>query len=497
MSTAQDGQRLVGGRYRLTERLGAGAMGTVWRGDDLLLGRPVAVKEVVLPPGTRPEEAEVLRERTRREARAAARLDHPSAVRVYDVVEEDGRPWLVLELVEGRTLAEVVAGDGPLPPGRTAQVGLALLGALEAAHAKGIVHRDVKPGNVLLTEHGRVVLTDFGIATSAGDSALTSGGLLIGSPAYIAPERARGLSPGAASDLWSLGATLYTAVEGRPAFDEDGDPLRTVTAVVSGQPAPCVLAGPLAPVLDGLLQNDPDQRLTAGPARAMLQRVATLEDRTSVLRPVRAPAADATAALQLPPPAPVRRRRRAPALVAGVVALALAAGGSYALTRPGPPGARAAGPATSSAPTPTPAGWTTYTDPAGWTAALPPGWVRSTYKGQVQFRDEVHRRTLRVSSGPAAAGGAVQAWRTASPSYARVLADYRQLRIAPVDYRGLDAADLEFTYTSEATALHVLDRTVVTGGTAQVLYWQTGAADFAASLPVFTEIAAAFRLPTS
>ena len=264
--------RLVGGRYRLLERLGSGGMGTVWRADDVVLGRQVAVKEVVFPPGTREEEAEVLRERTRREARSAARLDHPSAVTVYDVVEEDGRPWLVLELVEARTLAQAVTEDGPLPPDEVARVGLAVLGALEAAHAQGIVHRDVKPSNVLLRADGRVVLTDFGIATTTGDSSLTHTGLLLGSPAYIAPERIRGESPGPASDLWSLGATLFTAVEGRPPFDS-GDALLTVTAVVTGDHAPYVQAGPLAPALDALLEKDPGARIQLPAARAMLQEV--------------------------------------------------------------------------------------------------------------------------------------------------------------------------------------------------------------------------------
>ncbi|MCW2620814.1 MAG: serine/threonine protein kinase, partial [Frankiales bacterium] len=256
--------RAVGGRYRLLERLGAGAMGTVWRAEDLTLGRHVAVKEVVFPPGIDAEEAENLRERTRREARSAARLDHPSAVTVYDVVEEDGRPWLVMELVEARTLAEVIRADGPLPPARTAQIGLAVLGALEAAHAQGIVHRDVKPGNVLLRRPergaGRVILTDFGIATTVGDASLTSTGLLLGSPAYISPERARGHAPGPESDLWSLGATLFTAVEGRPPYDGQ-DAVETVTSVVHGRHAPYAAAGPLTTVLDGLLEKDPLRRL--------------------------------------------------------------------------------------------------------------------------------------------------------------------------------------------------------------------------------------------
>src|ERR671921_437425 len=201
-------------------------MGTVWRATDEVLGREVAVKEVVFPHGVSDRDRDVLRERTRREARAAARLDHPSAVTVYDVVEQDGSPYLVMELVEARTLSEVVRTDGPLSPQATAHVGLALLGALETAHRQGIVHRDVKPGNVMVRDDGRVVLTDFGIATSTGDSSLTSTGLLLGSPAYIAPERARGGSPEPASDLWSLGATLFTAVEGRPPFAGD-EPILT------------------------------------------------------------------------------------------------------------------------------------------------------------------------------------------------------------------------------------------------------------------------------
>ncbi|MCW2607354.1 MAG: serine/threonine protein kinase, partial [Frankiales bacterium] len=304
------GARVVGGRYRLLSPLGSGGMGTVWRAEDSVLGRHVAVKEVAFPHGLSDDDRATLRERTRREARAAARLDHPSAVTVYDVVEQDGQPWLVLELVEARTLAQVVRSDGPLSPQRAAQVGLAVLGALEAAHRQGIVHRDVKPSNVLLGDPstgGRVVLTDFGIATSAGDSSITSTGLLLGSPSYIAPERARGATPGPPSDLWSLGATLFTAVEGRPPYDK-GEPMPTLTAVVTDDREPYLAAGALVPVLDGLLMPDPERRLDAGAARRLLQEVA----REDVV--VRTPApqpepeaeqrAEQTTALPLPPVTP-------------------------------------------------------------------------------------------------------------------------------------------------------------------------------------------------
>ncbi|MBK5307329.1 MAG: serine/threonine protein kinase [Frankiaceae bacterium] len=275
-------ERTVAGRYRLLDRLGAGGMGTVWRAQDTVLDRDVAVKEVTFPPGVSDEERDVLQERTRREARAAARLDHPSAVTVYDVAEEDGTPYLVMELVDARTLAEVVRTDGPLSPHATAEIGLAVLGALEAAHQQGIVHRDVKPSNVLLRPDGRVVLTDFGIATFTGDASITSTGLLLGSPSYMAPERARGEVPGPPSDLWSLGATLFTAVEGRPPFDK-GQPLPTLTEVVTGVHAPFVAAGPLATVLDGLLEKDPERRYDGPTARAALERVVAAEGATGTL----------------------------------------------------------------------------------------------------------------------------------------------------------------------------------------------------------------------
>ena len=210
---------MIGRRYRLRSAVGRGGMGTVWLAEDELLGRAVAVKEVHLPPGLPEREREELRHRLLREARVAARLDHPSAVTVYDVVEEDGWPYIVMEFVRASTLAEVIRDESPLPPARVAAIGLDVLGALEAAHAAGIVHRDVKPANIMIRNDGRVTLTDFGIATSSGESSLTSTGLLLGSPSYIAPERARGQAPGPHSDLWSLGATLYTAVEGHAPFE--------------------------------------------------------------------------------------------------------------------------------------------------------------------------------------------------------------------------------------------------------------------------------------
>jgi serine/threonine protein kinase len=267
-------QRIVAGRYAVGEVLGRGGMGTVWLATDKVLQRRVALKEITFSIHLTDEERGILRERTMREARAAARLDHPCVTHVFDVVEEDGRPWLVMEHVAARSLQEIVEEQGPLPPPVVARIGLDVLSALEAAHAEGIVHRDVKPANVLVSPDGRARLTDFGIATTTGDSSLTTQGALIGSPSYMAPERAAGGQPGGSVDLWSLGATLYTAVEGRLAFDR-GDPVATLMAVATEPPEPARLAGPLTPVLMGLLTKDPAQRATPAQARRDLQAVAS------------------------------------------------------------------------------------------------------------------------------------------------------------------------------------------------------------------------------
>jgi eukaryotic-like serine/threonine-protein kinase len=267
-------QRIVAGRYAVGEVLGRGGMGTVWLATDKVLQRRVALKEITFSIHLTDEEREILRERTMREARAAARLDHPCVTSVFDVVEEDGHPWLVMEHVAARSLQDVVEEQGPLPPPVVARIGLDVLAALEAAHGEGIVHRDVKPANVLVGSDGRARLTDFGIATTTGDSSLTTQGALIGSPSYMAPERVAGGQPAGSVDLWSLGATLYTAVEGRLAFDR-GDPVATLMAVATEPPAPPRLAGPLTPVLMGLLTKDPVRRATPAQARRDLQAVAS------------------------------------------------------------------------------------------------------------------------------------------------------------------------------------------------------------------------------
>ncbi|WP_119728773.1 serine/threonine-protein kinase [Thermomonospora amylolytica] len=273
MAQAQQGH-LLGNRYRLDRVVGRGGMGTVWQAYDTMLDREVAVKEVLLPPGLSPDERDVLYERTFREARASARLNHPSVVTVHDVVNEGGRPWLVMEFVRARSLQDMI-DEGLVPYARAAEIGRQTLEALRHAHGKGILHRDVKPSNVLITAEGRAVLTDFGIAQVEGDSTLTQTGLVMGSPAYIPPERAQGERAVPASDLWSLGATLYAAVEGRSPY-ERSDAMASLAAVLSEPVPPPRNAGPLTDVLMGLLAREPRYRLTADQALPKLAEVAEM-----------------------------------------------------------------------------------------------------------------------------------------------------------------------------------------------------------------------------
>ncbi|MDX2862990.1 serine/threonine-protein kinase, partial [Streptomyces scabiei] len=265
-------ERVIAGRYRLLTPLGEGGMGTVWRARDEVLHREVAVKEVKAPGGIPVSDVERMYARLEREAWAAARVANRNVVTVYDVAMEDGRPWIVMELVRGVSLADLLDAEGPLDPQRAAHIGAEVLSALRAAHEAGVLHRDVKPANVLMSNDGRVVLTDFGIATVEGSSALTMTGEVIGSPEFLAPERALGRAFGPESDLWSLGVLLYAAVEGNSPFRQN-TPLSTLRAVVDEELPPPHRAGPLAPVIEGLLRKDPAERLPAEQAERDLRIV--------------------------------------------------------------------------------------------------------------------------------------------------------------------------------------------------------------------------------
>ncbi|MCK2236964.1 MULTISPECIES: serine/threonine-protein kinase [unclassified Crossiella] len=269
-----DEGRLVSGRYRLTRRIGAGAMGVVWQAKDERLQRVVAVKQLLLQPNLEHSEAEEAKQRAMREGRIAARLQHPNAIGVFDVAEDDGAPWLVMEYLPSRSLAAVVSDEGPLPPREVARIGAQVALALWAAHQAGIVHRDVKPGNILIGDDGTVKITDFGISRAQGDVTVTRTGMLAGTPAYLAPEVAKGYEPGAPSDVFSLGSTLYAVVEGEPPFGLNENTLALLHSVAAGVVRPPQMAGPLTPVLMHLLRPQPNDRPNMTQASEALSAVA-------------------------------------------------------------------------------------------------------------------------------------------------------------------------------------------------------------------------------
>jgi serine/threonine protein kinase len=276
MHPLADAGRVIAGRYRLEAPIGRGAMGVVWRARDQLLDRDVAVKEVRIAETLTDEERANAYQRTLREAKTAARLNHPGVVTVYDVAEDEGRPWIVMQLVSAQSLDQVLATSGPLPPRRAAEVGRQLLSALSVAHAAGVMHRDVKPSNVLLTRDDRAVLTDFGIATFQGDPRLTQTGMVMGSPGFTAPERIRGEDASPASDLWSLGATLFAAVEGHGPFEKRGGAITTMSAIINEDAPPAPTAGALGPVIAALLRREPSDRPDASTATQMITEVLPL-----------------------------------------------------------------------------------------------------------------------------------------------------------------------------------------------------------------------------
>ncbi|MFC7013122.1 protein kinase [Streptomyces viridiviolaceus] len=430
--------RLVASRYRLGESIGSGGMGRVWRAHDEVLHRSVAIKELTAAHYVSESDRAILLARTRGEARAAARINHSAVVTVHDVLEHDGRPWIVMELVEGRSLADAVRDEERVEPREAARIGLWVLRALRAAHTAGVLHRDVKPGNVLLSHDGRVLLTDFGIAQIEGDSTITRTGEVVGSVDYLAPERVRGHDPGPASDLWALGATLYTAVEGRSPFRRTS-PLSTMQAVVEEEAPEPRYAGPLGPVISALLRKDPATRPDVTETEQMLAEAAEgrrpdaaqayvptqhsgagrpagpVDQRppatstpyppatgpTAVGPTAMGPAAGsmttgATAPGYAPAgptgSAPVRPRRRRLRTLALVVAVAALVGaGTAVLLRASDEGRGAEHNAATRTPTPAPTptatagkdpadsvpdGWVRHDDPLGFSLSLPEGWER-------------------------------------------------------------------------------------------------------------------------
>ncbi|MBN6054168.1 protein kinase, partial [Nonomuraea sp. RK-328] len=489
-------QREVGGRYRLIEPLGEGGMGVVWRAHDRLLDRTVAVKEVRYT-GVGDDKRADLNRRTIREARAAGRLDHPSVVVIHDVVEEDGRPWIVMQLVPSRSLAQVLGEQGPLPVERVALIGERVLGALRAAHATGVLHRDVKPENVLLAHDGRVVLTDFGIATLEAEPGLTATGGLVGTPAYMPPERLNGEPARPESDLWSLGATLYAAVEGAPPYRRDSW-AATVAAILRDNPAPPVRAGALTPVIMGLLSRDPAARIPAGEAAHLLGTIASASAHSGRTMPVPGTWSRPAARRRLMVPAAITL---AAVLAAGGTLLAVRASGllerdgsSSALTgttslptaaQPAQTGEPAKSPEPSVKPTPEktdpamPAGWRKYRNAAGrFTIAVPPGWkvTKNPTRASVSVRGPGSSGALIVEwTVPEIDSGPVRHWQTVEKDILarKEFSGYHRIGIEPTTYLGRPAADWEFTRRRDGDVVHVVNRGFRTAaGRPYALYWE-------------------------
>ncbi|WP_240506673.1 serine/threonine-protein kinase [Thermoactinospora rubra] len=484
--------RLIARRYLLRSELGRGGMGVVWQGHDTLLNRPIAVKEVLLPAGLPELDRERQLLRTTREARNAAKINHPSVVAVYDVVEEDGRPWIIMELVQGRSVEEVVATSGALPIRQAADVGRQVLSALRTAHELGILHRDVKPSNILLTQEGRAVLTDFGIATAEGDSSLTSTGMVTGSPAFMAPERVRGEEAGPASDLWSLGATLYAALLGRSPF-ERGEPMATLTALLTEEPDYRRIPPAMHPVLQGLLTKDPAQRADAEAADRML------------------------AAIGSPAPARARERTagRTPWILTAAV-VAAAAGVAFALLRPTgeavvPVAQRAstsplpsltqpvaATPTPSPTPTPTrsrPPLVRAWTSPAGWSVKRPAGWrgsrkdaytewIKPDRGGHFSIQEHYSTQDLTtIMNGEAALlPGGVLRTRRPGPG----MLEWEARWTAPVP---------SAAWAVPGVTYRQLSRAILGGDTVYVLSWTAREADWGKSAKLGRRVIASFVPP--
>jgi eukaryotic-like serine/threonine-protein kinase len=460
---------VVAGRYRLREIIGAGGMGRVWLADDELLDRRVAIKEISTRTDMTASQMLDLQGRTMREARAAARLDHPGVITIYDVIWRAGHSWIVMEYVESRSLQDAVRADGPFRHDEAARIGLQVLSALRAAHAVGVMHRDVKPHNVLLADDGRVVLTDFGLATFEGADHGTEP--LMGSPYFVAPERLKAGESGEPADLWSLGATLYAATEGRPPFARRTT-AQSLAAVLADPPDPPRRPGPLSAVIEDLLVKDPAQRMSGFAAEARLRRIAGRSRIPAQRQPAATPGAESLArglarvpsisTVVAPPPASPRSARRTRAgfaaaalLLAGAVGAAVlvnvrsdaavspartVATPSVAATSTTPsaainscgftdPGATAVEPDTGKTPYALPSGLGWYRDAAGFTLAVPDGWTRSASGGTTCFGDPAGNRALIVNSGAPVTRQPLRYWQTAEkaaradgslPGYTRV-----------------------------------------------------------------------------
>ncbi|WP_188190353.1 serine/threonine-protein kinase [Nonomuraea sp. SYSU D8015] len=522
----EDRLRVLAGRYHLDAPLGEGGMGRVWRARDDLLRQTVAIKEVVLPQGLSDQELEDRLRRTLREARTAASLrGHPGVVTVYDVVEQDGRPWIVMELVEGASLAHLLKTERRLPEARAAQIGLQVVTALAAAWRTGIVHRDVKPANILL-KGDQALLTDFGIAAAAQETtSATGGGRLVGTPAYLAPEQIDGRPATPASDLWAVGVTLYQAVEGRRPFERDTT-AALIAAIVNQPPAPAEHLDWLRPLVEGLLRKNPAERPTPDQAIAMLSAASADAARAPVPGPFPAaphasavpapfPAAPHTSAApgpfpavtdasavpgpvadastDTPPGSAVRRRRRQVAAAGGTALAAVAVAAAVLWTTqngplsptPEPTGGSSARSTPTGTPGSLPKGFTPHRDPLGFSLAVPTGWNKDA-------SGDKHITWTRPGGGPFSVGWTLgvsihaerEETRTPEELLTQFVGGLKDTFVldpeekpvpAPVDYPGGKAAEVDFTlalkeYSGVKVRMYIRS-VVLDNGAAALLYF--------------------------
>ncbi|MFE6841627.1 serine/threonine-protein kinase [Streptomyces sp. NPDC057686] len=535
---------VLAGRYRLVEPIGSGGMGKVWRAHDELLHRTVAVKELTAGLYVAQADREVLHARTQKEARAAARIQHPAVVVVHDVLEHDDRPWIVMEYIDGPSLADAAKSAGRIEPTEAARIGLHVLGALRAAHAVGVLHRDVKPGNVLLAKDGRVLLTDFGIAAIEGDSSITRTGEIVGSIDYLAPERVTGGTPGTASDLWSLGATLYTAVEARSPFRRTS-PISSLQAVVNDEPPALRQSGALGPVITALLRKDPDERPSAQETERMLieamegrepkaahayvpTRAVTPEELADASdaeeakpeaapapAPAHAPAPDParTAALpEQPGPAPAApgggwvKRAAAIALVAALVGGGAVFGvlkftGDDAGNGGSDKNASAPGRQDGADEAAPPAGYTKVVDPlAGFTLFVPDGWTRKANGDQIDYTPDDGKRFIRIASDPTPDYRDPYAHLLDLETQVAKRTDYKKVRLNQNTFRDSTRAALwDFTYTEKQN--HPGPRRakeqmyIAPDGTEYAVYISSPVADWATTEQQFDVVLSGWKPP--
>jgi hypothetical protein len=496
-------------------------MGVVWRAHDRLLHRQVAVKEIRFPSGAGEVQTEKAAARVMREARAAASLNHPNAVAVFDVMQEQGRAFIVMELIDAPTLDDVVS-EQPLTPQRAAEIGLDVIAVLKTAHALGLVHRDVKPANVMIQRDAHVKLADFGIVSVKGDPKLTATGAIMGSPRYMAPEQARDEDATPATDIWALGATLFFCVEGKSPFDR-GQPIPTLTAVLSEEPSYSEASGELRPAIAACLQKDPVQRPSLEELADMLSEVArgaTAPTPTPAAEPTLPVTAPGTTAKETVPrtrtsvqaepvsaggrSVPSRERgKRGLAWVAGTLAaIALVGAAVFFFTREteNAPERNNAGEQVEQKSTATiPEGWTRYTDSAtGYEIAYPEDWEPLTGRGtgqSVDFEDPETGAYMRVDWTDTPGDSAVGAWEAAEPDLEARLPDYERITIEPTTFQSYDEAALwEYTWGGEQ-ALHAINLGFVTGEYGFALNYQAPEADWDALQETFETFKDTFRAP--